>query len=260
MKHHHIVLVPLRGQRLERGRRGTCHAVFECLAGTRVVEGLGDNFLAIDIDEILPERVPRVGGIHRRKLLQTLVTACENAIFDVRLNIAVPMFTEIGGQPAVVPRRDIHQVVVGDVGADRRALHHPMGIDIHDAGANHLVQMGAVAVEVDVYLGTVNVGHTALVVEIRVIIGEVRLAKVRLRVIDDDLQLLFGGVIQQFFNLLHNFGRFVEDVLRQRTAGGIVIDVILFRPKVLPVEVLVLHAVLPEGELRAVVELGMGGQ
>ena len=60
--------------------------------------------------------------------------------------------------------------------------------------------MCAVAVEVDVDFRAIDVRHAPLVVEIFVIVGEIRLAEVGLRIIDDDLQLFLGGVVQQLFD------------------------------------------------------------
>ena len=105
-----------------------------------------------------------------------------------------------------------------------------MGIDVHDAAPEHLVQMRAVTVEIYVNLCAIDICNTTLVVEVFVVVGKIRLAEVGLRVIDDDLQFFSGGVIQHLFNFRHDFGRFVEYILRQRPAGGVVIDVVLLRP------------------------------
>ena len=197
----------------------------------------------------------RIGRIHRGEILKTFVFACENAVFDVRIHIAVPMFTKIGGQPAVEPARHMHQIIVGDVGADRRALHHPVGIDIHQAAANHLVQMGTVSVKIDVDFRAVNIGYTALIVEILIVVGEIGFSEVGLRVVHNDLEFLLGGVIQQFFNFGYKFRRLIEDVLRQRPTRWVIIDIVLFSTQILPVELLVLYTAFAERKLRTVVEL-----
>ena len=131
-----------------------------------------------------------------------------------------------------------------------------MGIHIHQSAADHLVQMGAVPVKIDVDFRAVNVGYAALVVKILIVVSEIGFPEIGLRVIHDNLQFLFGGVVQQFLNFGNIFRGFVEDVLRQRPARRVIIDVVLFGAEILLVEMLVLHTAFPEGELRAVVELG----
>ena len=56
-------------------------------------------------------------------------------------------------------------------------------------------------------------------------------------------------------NLLHHLGDLVIDILRQFSARRVVIDIVLFRPKVLPVEILMLNTVLAKSDLGAIVKL-----
>jgi len=173
----------------------------------------------------------------------------------VRIHIAVPRFPIVGSQPTEVPVGDIHQVVVGHVGPNRRALHKPVRIHIHDAAADHPVKVGAVTVKIDVDFRTINVGHTALVVKIIVIVSKVGLPEILLCIVNNELQLALGVVMQHLLYLRKDLRDLVIDILSQGLAGGIIINVILFGTHVLPVVVLVLHAVLAEADLRAVVEL-----
>ena len=117
--------------------------------------------------------------------------------------------------------------------------------------------MGAVPVKIDVDFRTVNIGHAALVVEILIVVSEIGFPEIGLRVIHDNLEFLLGSIVQQFLNFGNIFGGFVEDILRQRPARRVIIDIVLFGAEVLPVEMLVLHTAFPEGELRTVIELGM---
>ena len=201
--------------------------------------------------------MPRVGGIHRRKFLQVGIALREDAVLDVRVDVGAPVLAEIGGQAAVEPAGHIDEIVGGDVGADGGTVHEPMGIHIHYAGPDHRVEMGTVAVKIEIDFGTVDVGHAALVVELLVIVGEVGLAKILLGIIDDELQFFLRGVVEQLRHLAEVLGHFVIDILGQGLAGGIEIDIVLVGAQVLPVEVLVLDAVFAETDLRTIVELGV---
>ena len=199
--------------------------------------------------------MPGIGGVARREVIEIGVALGQDAVLHVSIHIAVPVFTEEGSQSAEIPVGHIHQIVVCHVGAHCCALHKPMRIHVHNATADHPVEVGAVAIEVDVDFGAIDVGYAALVVKIIIIVGKVGLAEIFLRVIDDELQLAFGVVMQHLFNLRQHLGDLVIDILCQSLASGIVIDVILLGAHILPVVVLMLHAALAEADLRAVVEL-----
>ena len=117
--------------------------------------------------------------------------------------------------------------------------------------------MGAVAVEVEIDFGTVDIGHAALIVKLLIVVGKIGLAKVLLGVIDDELKLFLRGVVEQLRHLAQVLRHLVIDILGQGLTGGIEIDIVLVGAQVLPVEVLVLDAVFAETDLRTIVELGV---
>ena len=253
--HHAIVFVPVV-EKCPVGYLGGVGETFRhAFGGAGGVEDLVDGFRSVSVRNVFPERVACVGGIARREVVEIGVALRQDAVFHVRIDIAVPGFSKVGSQTAEIPVGHIHQVVVGHVGAHRRALHKPMGIHVHDTAADHPVEVGAVAIKVDVNLRAIDIGHAALIVKIVVIVCKVGLSEVLLRVIDDELQFAFGVVMQHLLNLRQDLGDLVIDILCQGLASRIVIDIILLGAHVLPVIVLVLHAVLAEADLRAVVEL-----
>ena len=79
-------------------------------------------------------------------------------------------------------------------------MHEPVRIHIHDAAADHPVEVGAVAIKVDVNLRAIDICHAALVVKIVVIVREIGLAEIFLRVIDNELQLALGVVMQHLLD------------------------------------------------------------
>jgi len=88
-----------------------------------------------------------------------------------------------------------------------------------------------------------------LVVKIVVVVGKVRLPEIGLGVIDDELDLLGGGVVEHPFDFVNHLRGFLQRVFRQLFSRRVEIDVELGGAVVLPVLFLVLHAVFPEGEL-----------
>ena len=68
------------------------------------------------------------------------------------------------------------------------------------------------AVKIQIYLGSVYVGDTALVVKILVIVSEIRFPEIRLRIIDDELDFLFRGEVEHFFNFTDILWRFEKRV------------------------------------------------
>ena len=137
VEHYDIVFIPPRSQCLKRSHGSALQSTLDVFARAGVIEHFRNHFLAVDVHDVLPEGVSGIGGFHWREIFQSVVTVCENAVFDVSFHLVVPVFAEIGGQTAVKPTRHIHQVVGGNIGPDRRALHHPVGVNVHDATANH---------------------------------------------------------------------------------------------------------------------------
>ena len=176
----------------------------------------------------------------------------------MRIHIAVPRLAIVGSQSAEIPVGHIHEIIVGHVGTYRRALHQPVGIHIHNAATDHPVQVRTVAVKIDVDFRAIDIRHAALVVEIIVVVGKIGLAKILLGIVNDELEFPSGRIMQFFLNVSDNLRGLKIDILRQRLACGIKINIILLRAHELPVEILVLHAVFPEADLRAIIELGIG--
>ena len=124
-----------------------------------------------------------------------------------------------------------------------------MGVKIRHARFHHLVEMGAVAVEIEVDFCSIDIGDAALIVEVVVVVGEVRLAEVGLGVVNDELDFLGGGDVEHPLDFVNHFGRFRQRVLGELFSRRVEVNVELGGAVVLPVLLLVLHAVFAKGEL-----------
>ena len=65
MVHHVVVLVPVGEQLAVAHARGVGDALFDSLRRARAVKNLGDGPIPVLLHDIAPERVSRVGGVHR---------------------------------------------------------------------------------------------------------------------------------------------------------------------------------------------------
>ena len=129
--------------------------------------------LAKTVAHILPEGVPRIHGIHLREFAKVGVFLRQDAVFHVGIYCAVPLLADIGGEARKIPIRNIQQTFRRDISPHRRAVDDPMCIEVHDAGAQHTIEMGAVAIEIEIHLRAINVGDTALVVKVFIVVGEI---------------------------------------------------------------------------------------
>ena len=200
--------------------------------------------------------MPRVGGVHRRELPNIGILLRENPVFDVGVDGAVPWLGDIGGQAGEIPVGHFKQTFRRDVRSDGSAVDNPVCVQIHNAGTHHPVKVRTIPVEIKVNFCAINICNAALIVEIIIVVSKIGLSEIGLRIIDNKLDFFGRGIIQHPLNLFDNLRSFLHRVFREGLAVRVKIDIVLRGTEILPVLLLVLHTVFPEGDVGAVVELG----
>ena len=174
--------------------------------------------------------------------------------------MAVPVAGDIGHQAVLKPLRDVVTVGVADLRADADAVHHLTEQQARDALADLRLEVGVVAVEVKDDFRADDFGDAARVAVFLLLKVDVALLEVALAVEHDELDFLPKTAVEAGFetrNLVFGVGLHITG---QVIAALVEIHIKVVVHVVRPMEIGPLHAVLPEGHIHAVVELGMGRQ
>ena len=174
--------------------------------------------------------------------------------------VAVPIAGDVGHQAVLEPLWDVVAVRAPDLRPNRDAVHHLAEQQARDALADLRLEVGVVAIEIKNHLRADDFGDAARVAGFLFLKVDVALLEVALAVEHDELYFLPEATVEAGFeawNLLFGVGlRIFGEVV----AALVEIHVEVVVHVVRPMEVAVLHAVLPKGHVHAVVELGFDGQ
>ena len=174
--------------------------------------------------------------------------------------VAVPIARDEGHQAVLEPFWNVVAVRAPDLRPNRDAVHHLAEQQARDALADLRLEVGVVAVEIENHLRPDDFCDAARVAVFLLLKVDVALLEVALAVEHDELYFLSEAAVEAGFelrNLLFGVGL---RIFCEVVAALVEIHVEVVVHVVRPMEVAVLHAVLPKGHVHAVVELGFDGQ
>ena len=233
----------------------------QCLAHVARVFGQGEDVVerlaaVFFVDEV-PKRVTRNLRVVVLQMVDFLVVARHDAALQLGFLVAVPIAGDVGHEAVAEPLRDVVAIRTADLRPDRDAVHHLAEQQARDALADLRLEVGVVAVEVENHLRADDFGDAACVAVFLFLKVDVALLEVALAVEHDELDFLSETAVEAGFearNLVFGVGL---GIFGQIVAALVEIHVEVVVRVVRPMEVAVLHAVLPERHVHAVVELGI---